>query len=244
MAPTVPNLIDLDDDSDDSFFSQEVVDESRIGHGVEGLSISPSRGRTEHVNGGQRNPPEDYQACLTDMLDVFPDISHEYVQEIYNKHMESRGPYQPESPSQALIEKVLDSGHYPKEKDRRKRKFSERDSDEEEAAKWKYKDLRDDPNQYQTVAYVLILVLSNKVSMRVHERLCCDLVSIYNSFLMIPLAMRPLRCTKYLTNSENIESLPYKKRLSLFQPNSSTLCTKSIITTMGLSSQYLRQNVV
>lgn len=176
MAPTVPHLIDLDDDSDDSMFNEELVDENRIGHGVEGLSITPSRGRAEHANDGHRNRPEDYQACLTDLLDVFPDISHEYVQEIYNKHMDSRGPYQPESPSQALIEKVLDSGHYPKEKDKRKRKFSERDSDEEEAAKWKYKDLRDDPTQYQTVAYVLLLFLS--VPWRVPEHFYCHHMSI------------------------------------------------------------------
>lgn len=244
MAPTVPHLIDLDDDSDGSIFSEEIVDESRIGRGVEGLSISPSRGRTEHANGGHRTRPEDYQACLTDILDVFPDISHEYVQEIYNKHMESRGPYQPESPSQALIEKVLDSGHYPKEKDRRKRKFSERDSDEEEAAKWKYKDLRDDPNQYQTVAYVLLLFLSCKLPLRVHERLYCGFMSICSSFLMIRLPTRHSRCTNDLTNPKNIESSPYKKRSSLFQPNSLTLCIKSIIITTGLSSQYLRQNVV
>lgn len=160
MAPTVPHLIDLDEDSDDSMFNEEFIDEDRIGHGVKGLSITPSRGHAEHANGGHRNRLEDYQACLKDLLDVFPDISHEYVQEIYNKHMDSRGPYHPESPSQALIEKVLDSGHYPKEKDKRKRKFSERDSDEEEAAKWKYKDLRDDPTQYQTVAYVTLLFLS------------------------------------------------------------------------------------
>ncbi|KAK0512374.1 hypothetical protein JMJ35_005502 [Cladonia borealis] len=192
MAPTVPHLIDLDEDSDDSVFNEEFVDENRIGHGVEGLSITPSRGRSEHENGGHRNRPEDYQACLTDMLDVFPDISHEYVQEIYNKHMDSRGPYQPESPSQALIEKVLDSGHYPKEKDRRKRKFSERDSDEEEAAKWKYKDLRDDPTQYQTVAKIALQEAFELVPAKFIDAMYKEHHHYYGAFFAILEAERGL----------------------------------------------------
>ena len=154
MAPTAPTLDDLDEDSDDALYYHLIGEDDRLEPGVGRLFISPSRAEPEDENFGFRNHPDDYERCLKDVLDVFPDISHEHVHAVYNKHMETRNPFEAEPLSQALIEKILDSGHYPKEKERRKRKFSDRDSEEEEAARWKYKHLTDDPTQYQTVAYV------------------------------------------------------------------------------------------
>lgn len=116
--------------------------------------------RPTHV----RNVFDSYQSCLREILEIFPDISHDHVQHIYNKHTEVIIPdgQQENTVAQALIEKILDSGDYPKEKDRikeLKRKRSDKENDEEEAAKWKYMDLRDDPAEYAKVAYVSTLML-------------------------------------------------------------------------------------
>ena len=109
---------------------------------------------------GTTGPVDGYQSCLRGILELFPDISREYVQQIYDKHTEATGPN--ERPNSAiassLIDKILDTTNYPKEKDRireLKRKREDKSMDEEEAAKWKYMDLRDNPAEYAKVAYVL-----------------------------------------------------------------------------------------
>ena len=78
-----------------------------------------------------------YERCLTEILELFPDISHDHAKKLYDAEVEA--PRQGGSPltiARDLIEKILDKGKYPKEKDRLnelKRKRL-RDSDEEELA--------------------------------------------------------------------------------------------------------------
>ena len=57
--------------------------------------------------------------------------------------------------AQAVIEGILDGGRYPREKERAKelkRKRVDRNSDDEEAARWKHAGLRDDTLEYYKVA--------------------------------------------------------------------------------------------
>lgn len=81
-----------------------------------------------------------YDLCLQNVLDVFPDISHDHVKALYDSH-----PTDALSPdavplSEEIISQILDTGKYPKERDRQnelKRKRSEMgNSDDERAAKW------------------------------------------------------------------------------------------------------------
>ena len=158
MAPHPPrDVIDLlseedsdgQEDSDHSFFDNYLNEE------VSGVHISPVPGRTPTpYSNGPRTAVSPYDICLAEMLEVFPDISREHVQSLYNNLSHENGPFA-QTAAQVLIEKVLDGGNYPKEKDRikeLKRKRSDRNSDEEEAARWKYADLRDNALEYSKVA--------------------------------------------------------------------------------------------
>lgn len=151
------DVIDLDSEedtdgqegSDNSFFDNYLNDE------VSSVHISPVPDRTPNLYAhGSSAAPLPYDACLAEVIEVFPDISREHVQTLYNNLNHQNGPYA-QTPAQVLIEKVLDGGKYPREKDRikeLKRKRSDRNSDEEEAARWKYADLRENALEYSKVA--------------------------------------------------------------------------------------------
>ena len=151
------DVIDLDseedsdgqEDSDNSFFDNYLNDE------VSSVHISPVPGRTPApYASGPHSTVLPYDACLAEIIEVFPDISREHVQSLYNSLDHQNGPYA-QTAAQILIEKVLDGGIYPREKDRikeLKRKRSDRNSDEEEAARWKYADLRENALEYSKVA--------------------------------------------------------------------------------------------
>lgn len=113
--------------------------------------------------------PEAYRKCLDAILAVFPDISHDHVQQLWNKLAWGALAGSNEL-NQTLIERILDEGAYPKERDRlRELKKRKRASPEAEAgkshpctyldhvtdpsaAKWRYADLRHDPEEYARVA--------------------------------------------------------------------------------------------
>lgn len=153
------DVIDIDseedtdgqEDSDNSFFDNYLNDH------VSGVHISPVPSRTPTLySSGPPTAVSPYETCLAEILEVFPDMSREHVQSLYNDLNHQDGPYA-QTAAQVLIEKVLDGGKYPKEKDRireLKRKRSDRNSDEEEAARWKYADMRDNALEYSKVAYV------------------------------------------------------------------------------------------
>ena len=140
---------DGQEDSDNSFFDSYLNDE------VSGVNISPAPGRTPTPYSGEsRAAISPYDTCLAEMLEVFPDISREHVQSLYSNLNHDNDPYV-QTAAEVLIEKVLDGGNYPKEKDRikeLKRKRSNKNSDEEEAARWKYADMRDNALEYSKVA--------------------------------------------------------------------------------------------
>lgn len=142
---------DGQEDSDNSFFN------SYLNEDVSGVHISPVPSLTPAAHSsGTRTVTSPYGTCLAELLEVFPDISREHVQSLYNNLNLQDSPFA-QTAAQVLIEKVLDGGKYPKEKDRikeLKRKRSDKNSDEEEAARWKYADLRDNALEYSKVAWV------------------------------------------------------------------------------------------
>ncbi|KAI4263099.1 MAG: hypothetical protein L6R42_001737 [Xanthoria sp. 1 TBL-2021] len=78
-----------------------------------------------------------YDQCLQKVLEVFPDVSHDFVKNLYDRHP-------PDTPSpdgipvsEEIISQVLDCVNYPKERDRQNElKRKRADSDDEKAAKW------------------------------------------------------------------------------------------------------------
>lgn len=142
---------DGQEDSDNSFFNSYLNEDVSGGH----ISPVPSLTPAAHSS-GTRPVTSPYGTCLAGLLEVFPDISREHVQSLYNNLNLQDSPFA-QTAAQVLIEKVLDGGKYPKEKDRikeLKRKRSDKNSDEEEAARWKYADLRDNALEYSKVAWV------------------------------------------------------------------------------------------
>ena len=151
------DVIDIDseeefdgqEEGDNSFFDNYFNDE------VSSVHDSPVLGPASAPYSRETRPAASpYDACLAEIIEVFPDISREHVQALYNKMDHQNGPYTPRA-AQILIEKILDGGNYPKEKDRikeLKRKRSDRHTDEEEAARWKYADMRDNTLEYSKVA--------------------------------------------------------------------------------------------
>ena len=141
---------DGQEDSDDSLFNNYLNDD------VSGVHTSPLPGRTPApYSSGPRMAASPYETCLAEILEVFPDISREHVQSLYdNLNHQATTPFA-QTAAQVLIERILDGGKYPKEKDRikeLKRKRSDKNSDEEEAARWKYADMRDNALEYSKVA--------------------------------------------------------------------------------------------
>lgn len=80
-----------------------------------------------------------YESCLAEILEVFPDVSHEHVKNLYDQHPNVRTAGH--SPTGEIISKLLDEKEYPKEpdrlKERKRKRRSEADSDDERAAEWK-----------------------------------------------------------------------------------------------------------
>ncbi|KAL6719317.1 hypothetical protein ACLMJK_003556 [Lecanora helva] len=122
----------------------------------------PGAANLTQANGTQLDdvpgPHDPYQACLNKVLEVFPDVSHDHTRRLYDENVGSFNLHtrRAEELGPVLIEKILDGGVYPKERDRLrelKRKRSDREVDEEEAAKWRHMDLREAaPIHYAKVA--------------------------------------------------------------------------------------------
>lgn len=140
---------DGQEDSDTSFFDNYLHED------VSGVHISPVPSRTPApYSSGASTVVSPYEKCLAEVLELFPDISREHVQSLYNS-LNHQDDFYAQTAAQVLIEKVLDGGKYPKEKDKMKelkRKRSDKNSDEEEAARWKYTDMRDNALEYSKVA--------------------------------------------------------------------------------------------
>lgn len=82
--------------------------------------------------------PEAYQECLKAILAVFPDISHDHVQQLWNK-LAWGALIGRDALNHTLIERILDGGAYPKERDRlRELKKRKRASPEAEAGKFNF----------------------------------------------------------------------------------------------------------
>lgn len=90
-------------------------------------------------------PPDPEQACLEKVLEVFPDIDHEHVRQLYDaRPLAAEGGVAYGTLSEELILKILDGGVYPKEKERRnelkRKRAASADSSERETAAWEAAD--------------------------------------------------------------------------------------------------------
>ena len=102
----------------------------------------PSRYHREHslersLTSLASPPLPDLERCTNELLELFPDISHEHLKDLYDIEMRNlRQGSDSNAVISIIIEKILEKGKYPKEKDRLKDLKRKRhdDSDEEELA--------------------------------------------------------------------------------------------------------------
>lgn len=151
----VIDLLSEDEENDGEDYSDNSFFENFLDEDVSGVRISPVPIRTPAPYSSETSTVvSSYEKCLTELLELFPDISREHVRSLYNG-LDQPISLHAQTAAQVLIDKVLDGGKYPKEKDRikeLKRKRSDKNNDEEEAARWKYADMRDNPQEYSKVA--------------------------------------------------------------------------------------------
>ena len=78
-----------------------------------------------------------YQKCSQAILALFPDISHDHVQQLWSV-LADRAMLDSDALVSALVDSILENDPYPKEKDRlRELKKRKRDSPEAEAGKYR-----------------------------------------------------------------------------------------------------------
>lgn len=106
-----------------------------------------------------RPSAQTFEECCVEVTEVFPDICHDHVRRLYDKHLGLLILHQyQDNLAQVLIEDILDHGGYPKERDRLKalnelkRKRDDLGSDDDEAVRWKTDVDKQRPVQYHTVA--------------------------------------------------------------------------------------------
>ena len=157
MRPS-QDVIDIsDEESDGSFYEFDqgfLVDDNGPQHDGEAMDLDDSSYAQPDEIGGSIDSSD---TCLTKILDVFPDISHPHVQQLYNQHISLTSPSNRADGTAVgiLIDQILSDGAYPKEKDRNKdlkRKRSDKSIDAEETAKWQHMERRIDPEGYSRVA--------------------------------------------------------------------------------------------
>ena len=146
------NVIEIDDDSEDSrdphlkdFMTTEELHDLR-----ETVDATPASyphsynfdGAAPPIDNVPKPSPNEFETCLQQVLEVFPDISHDHVQTLYDELLAGETQVAVGAPiPELLIAQILDGGKYPKERDRqrelkRKRSTTKQDSDDERKAKW------------------------------------------------------------------------------------------------------------
>jgi hypothetical protein len=229
-----PEIIELSDGEDDGSFTSDTDQDSLANNAFVQGSTSHNRqveeafeswGYGRPIERGldrAHNTTDDYQTCLNRILEVFPDISHDHVQQIYNKDIEAIGPYERHNINmvERLVGKILESDKYPKQRDRvreLKRKRSDKDVDEEEAAKWKDMDLRGAPAEYAKVSKIALQEVFEFVPAKFINEIFKEHGHYYGSFFAIleaergyHLARKPpfVRLkTRRLNNGEGAQAL-------------------------------------
>lgn len=146
------DIIEIMDDSDDDqdvhledFMTNEEL--NNVLHGPIAGTASLNNLGPEDLRGPSLTavvpppPMPTYEQCLRDVLDVFPDISHEHVKKLYDGRDQLENIAPGVADSETLISRILDGGGYPRERDRlnelKRKRLSEPDEDEERAIEWK-----------------------------------------------------------------------------------------------------------
>ncbi|MCJ1353893.1 MAG: hypothetical protein MMC33_003880 [Icmadophila ericetorum] len=125
-------IFDLEREDEQHFFDGLL---DRLPHPVDpvNLEVLPEETNTPVI---ETDPAVLYQAYLSKVLEVFPDICLNHAQQLYDDRTQAvaePGPVAPaDNISQIIVLQILESGKYPKERETRKALKRKRESEEEE----------------------------------------------------------------------------------------------------------------
>lgn len=186
MAPS-REVIEIEDSSeydDEDAFSPELLNLDDFDNGELGYGVDPAyygfgdNGdapiRQNFVPDLPTQQAPSFEECLGRVVEVYPDICHDHIRQLYDTQVLAFVPQAGLSPqdqiSQLLILQILDTDKYPKESDRRKELKRKRsvtlDSDEEDAATWTAVERAAYPDEYSKQASVFpSLGISHRIVM-------------------------------------------------------------------------------
>ncbi|KAL8667136.1 MAG: hypothetical protein Q9168_007337 [Polycauliona sp. 1 TL-2023] len=142
MPQQRPAIIDITDDSGDDQDAgfERFMDPEDLLDIIPDAPPSPPHHERDPLNIIQQAPTQTvarYDQCLRNVLEVFPDVSRDYVQNLYDGHPPNTPPADGIPVFESIISTILDSANYPKERDRQNElKRKRADSDGERAAQW------------------------------------------------------------------------------------------------------------
>lgn len=165
-------IIEIEDDSDDpslpsedeAFLSLNEIEAAFNDDDNTGPAMLQDGQNARTLHGGLPARRNFYQTCLNAVVEVFPDICHAHVQQLYDARLQNPDILQPpllapatEVMAQDIVTGILDGGgKYPKEKDRikelKRKRSMKPNSDEEEAARWR-EAARDEARRAVTFRY-------------------------------------------------------------------------------------------
>ena len=126
-------VIEIDSSSDDEGYQLIDLDNEHDAH---------AKADDPHQNASS-DPSNHYDACFRSVLELFPDISHDHIRNLYDEKIQSTHGVEPDSLIPLLLDSILNGGSYPKEKDRLRalkdlqRKGDADRAEDDEAARWK-----------------------------------------------------------------------------------------------------------
>ncbi|KAI4255539.1 MAG: hypothetical protein LQ352_002527 [Teloschistes flavicans] len=197
-----PNVIEIDDESDEGqhvrledFMTAEELAATlhrplratpRLSSDIDNDSDHPT------VDDEPQPPIVTFDSCLTEVLEVFPDISHHHVKSLYDDHISTALQVFGSSFAEQLISQILDGGKYPKERDRqnelKRKRSSLQTSDDERAAKWQTQETLVNDSRYRNQVRDLLKQDFPDVPIRFISEKVKELGHLYAAYLAIDQA--------------------------------------------------------
>ncbi|KAL8716594.1 MAG: hypothetical protein Q9225_006084 [Loekoesia sp. 1 TL-2023] len=240
------NVIEIKDESDDDqdvrledFMTAEELNTVLQGP-LAGLDHQETYENLESSMAEVTSPPAmaTYEQCLQEVLEVFPDISHEHVKELYDgrQTVEVVAPNIPMP--EALISLILDGGKYPKERDRlnelKRKRLSELNSDDERAAEWKNADHIAGESFYSMQARNLLQGDFLDMPRKFIDLKFKESGHLYATYLALGLAQ---------DTYETSEPRPYIKLKKTRRPSTTEFLTRDEMSPLSTAFQKLKEEL-
>ncbi|KAL8985473.1 MAG: hypothetical protein Q9177_004425 [Variospora cf. flavescens] len=177
--------------------------------------------------------PISYETRLAQVLDVFPDVSHDYVRKLYDARQRNGA-----LGAEGLISQILDEDNYPKERDRlnelKRKRMSEPDDDQVTAAVWMSGVRVPKDAQYSVLARTLLQEDFPDIPQRFIDLKYKELGHLYATYLALDLAE---------ANYESSTPRPYAKLRKRRRPNSNHVLITDDMSPYANAHQNIKEEL-